>query len=183
MKKIYVVFCCMVFAFGVLSFSYKALSAIKKERAAPSKSFQVVYLEYNIGVDGNRKYRPVKVQTVNEDNTWTLTTYGKVPKTFTKSTDGLSVSVNGEITDLGKRSHNNSADFRKVEFYENHPDFVGTGEILGLKTYTLRAPLMEEGGWLELSHSTETGRIPLKYVIRRTDGSVFVSEAVKLEFK
>ncbi|MEK6410389.1 MAG: hypothetical protein AABN34_25995 [Acidobacteriota bacterium] len=93
----------------------------------------------------------------------------------------LSVGKNSlEFTGLASPAEQEQA-FRSEAFHKSHPEFARMDSVVGLPTYVHLAE--RNGTRVETYFATETGRTPLKTVVRTSDGSQMVTEALSVQFR
>jgi len=102
--------------------------------------------------------------------------------TFVKASNSnerrsMSPAAPGSPEEMQKLFHSHS-------FLKNHGQFVRMDKVAGLDVYVLRGVNQENPNyWNETSHSPLTGSSPLRLVTHEPDGTLFILEAVKVEFK
>jgi hypothetical protein len=186
-SKAFAAFSVIVFFSGLTTFAVSSLEKSNQRSIEPARPFRLIQIESEITSEGVEVVKRFRTQDVNVDGTWHSTVTSVDTNNsgeYALSADGLSATHKGEHLSLGSKVEAPELlqKTHTVEFYENHPDFVGTEIIAGIKVYKLKTPLSQKGGWLELASSPKTGAIPLRTILHRPDGSEHKIEAVKVEF-
>jgi hypothetical protein len=177
----------IVFFSGLTTFAVSSLQKSNRHSVEPARPFRLIQIESEITPEGVEVTKRLRTQDVAVDGTWHSTvtsvdTNNSVE--YALSAEGLSATHKGQHISLGPKAEAPELlqKTHTVEFYENHPDFVGTDVIAGIKVYKLKTPLSQKGGWLEMANSPQTGAIPLRTILHKPDGSEHKIEAVKVDF-
>jgi hypothetical protein len=157
------------------------------------------YVEYDVLPDGEVKLSRWRTRHVNSKGEWRITMYG-----LNKPTDGASAASSvfagtseGIIGKAGSDVYKGNgvsapdsvrAAYRSHAFFKNHPGFVRTVEIAGVKAYVLKDIISNREPnhpleWVEQTYSPRTGYNPLKTVYHFKDGSEKVTEAIRIDFR
>lgn len=201
MKKGFRVLCLFVFVIGALSFSLARDK--KKGDIEPSRSFVIVAYEAQATPDGKMTITGWRTRYVKANGEWKTVIHGaNATAAFTKDNTGFagtSSPVFAGTTEgvFAKASGSNERkslsppspeglqnQFHSHAYLKNHPEFVRMDSIVGLEVYVLRGVNREYPNyWIETSYSPLTGRTPLRTVEHSLDGSEFIIEAVRIEFR
>ncbi|MEN3331481.1 MAG: hypothetical protein V7641_846 [Blastocatellia bacterium] len=210
MKKGFRALCLMVFGIGILSFSLAWEKS--KSDVEPSRPFVAVYYQAHATPDGKRTITSWRTRYVKANGEWKVVAHGSdaiaafaydaAGASGTSSTvlagtaEGVFVKPSGatERKSLGSASTEKSWDssvpemldkkFHSHSFLRNHPEFVRMDKVAGLEVYVLRWVSEDnQNFWVEDSYSPLTGRNPLRILSHELDGSEYMIEAVKVEFR
>ena len=130
--------------------------------------------------------RNVRVLGVNEDGFGKETVYsiGKDgPPTINARTDqGDSMTKGDAYVALNPANPKaNDPIYRSHEFYKNL-SYKSVETIAGLQAYVFRNPAGDDGSWIEMAHSPETGRFKLRMIYHSPKGGTHM-ETARIVFK
>lgn len=187
MSKLYMMVCVSVFTIGALVFQRGAATQKVDTEAGAPVPFEVTYLVITTGVDGKSR-KSVRTRQVQANGEWRELLHGTEKRvTIANLREGAFSHVPGEQEREKLTGRFPDEDmlrrFRTPSFLRSHPAFVGMDKVAGLEVYVHRESFPEKGIVIEKSYSPRTGFTPLKIVSKEHDGSSWVCEAVKVEFK
>jgi hypothetical protein len=210
MKKGFQALCLIVFGIGALSLS---LAWGKKQNdIEPSRPFVVVYYEAESTPDGHKTITSWRTRFVKANSEFKIVMHGSdeaaafadsatgpsetsstvivgMPEgVYVKpfgSTERKSVSpapVNASEIPLDTTGpEKQDKQFHSHSFLRNHPEFVRMDKVAGFEVYVLKVVTPEY--WVENCYSPLTGRIPLRSVLHQLNGTEYITETAKIEFR
>ncbi len=187
MNKLYMLLSVVVFVIGALAFSSAAFQKYNIE-SFPALSFEVTYLRTSTNAKGETR-KSIHTRQVQANGEWRETVDTSDKKAvFASTPEGTFSYVPGEqaLTRLNGRFPDEHMldNFRTPAFLQDHPAFAGMDMVAGLEVYVHRENISgTDVELIEKAYSPKTGFSPLRSIIKYRDGSIQVSEAMKVEFK
>jgi hypothetical protein len=201
MKNGFRILSLIVFLIGILSFSLAW--GKRKSDVEPSRSYVVISYEAQTSPDGKKTITAWRKKYVKADGEWKIVQYGSDaaaafaddPTSSVKTSRpvfaGTTEGVFAKASDSDERKSMSTSALESVEmkyhshhFLKNHSQFVRMDEVAGLEVYVMRVVSEENPNyWVECSVSPLTGRSPLRIVSHNLDGTEYITEAVKVEFR
>jgi hypothetical protein len=191
----------IVFIIGIISFSQAWEK--RKSDMEPSRAYVAVFFEAHTTTDGKMTITGWRTKYVKANGEFRTVMHGSdaaaafandatafsgtSSPVYAKTSEGTVIKGSGS----DERKSMSPAAPESVEmlyhsrsFLKSHSQFVRMDMVAGLEVYVMRAISDENpNSWFECSVSPLTGRSPLRVVTHQLDGSLFILEAVKVEFK
>jgi hypothetical protein len=201
MKNGFRTLCLIVFLIGIISFSWGWQK--QQKDIEPSRSFVGVYYEAHKTPDGKTTISNWRTDYVKANGEFKTVFHGMDAAAAFAGSDtafsgtslpvyaGTSEGTFAKDSGANERKSMSSAApesteklFHSHSFLKNHGQFVRMDKVAGLDVYVMRSVNEENPSyWFEYSVSPLTGRKPLRVVTHQPDDSLYIIEAVKIEFK
>jgi hypothetical protein len=201
MKNIFRALCLIVFIIGIISFS---LGWQKRQNdTEPSRPYVAVFFEAHTTPDGKMTITGWRTKYVKANGEFKTVMHGPdaaiafagdanafsgtSSPVYAKTSEGTFIKASdGEERKAMSPAAPDSTEklFHSHSFLKNHGQFVRMDKVAGLDVYVMKSVNNENPEyWFEYSVSPLTGRNPLRVVTHQPDGSLFILEAAKVEFK
>lgn len=198
----------IVFATGFLTYSLALTQSKSSNDMEPSRSFLMVSYLADATPDGKKTITTWRTRYVKENGEFRVVTHGsdeaaafayETTAAGTSSTvlagmtEGVFVKPAGSaerkslVSPSAQKSWDTSVperlerQFHSHSFLRNHPEFERMDKVAGLEVYVLKT--LGQGFWVENSYSPSTGRTPLRSVLHQLDGTEYITETVKVDFR